>query len=577
MKTTYLFRRLLLLAAAIWSYAYGQNANINYSSPNSLCTLSSNPSCCNTFHMSSNTIVDSFEHKPLAGGVTYNGTSIVMQVMKDTTQNPPDRGNGYAIVYPFKTGFDYKVAITMAYKRGLGANAMPTMNLGYFSTLPSPSVTQSTACGPVIPSAYLAAMGSVFYTFAANSSASTTYTSPLFSVSSPQSYLAIVAYTGFTQSNMTIAITKVVITEIPRIAFTMTPPAVTKVCGTALSQTFTINNVYSTPGVTGYTWNLGATPNRWYYGGSPAPATLSTAGNSITLDANACDLPPSSISGAGVIGATSYLTNTVAVNAANPSLTITGNDAICNNTPSVYTVNNIPCGGTVSWNLAQTIPGTATMTTSGNQATITKTGNGNIELTATITASCSASPFALPPKPIIVGTPQPSNFPVSGPPTLCTNQAAAYSAPFYGGITYNWSASGAITGGGPGASCMVNATPFPGMGILQLNTSNVCGSMASPVTYFVNVMNCFAKFEVSPNPVKEILIISTKPNEMNDLKKGLIYGIRITDLSGVVKKQMNNKSGIDFTKVPVADLLPGTYIVSVFDGTQWESHKVVVQ
>lgn len=74
-----------------------------------------------------------------------------------------------------------------------------------------------------------------------------------------------------------------------------------------------------------------------------------------------------------------------AVNAVSP--TISGANTFC--TSSTYTLNNVPVGATVSWTAT---PGVS-LSTSGNNVTVSRTGTAylNTTLTANITSACGAT------------------------------------------------------------------------------------------------------------------------------------------------------------------------------------------
>ncbi len=64
---------------------------------------------------------------------------------------------------------------------------------------------------------------------------------------------------------------------------TISPTSVNVACNVVSTPAFTLTNSGSINGVTGTRWSLGPTPNGWIYSGSPAPATINTTGNSISL------------------------------------------------------------------------------------------------------------------------------------------------------------------------------------------------------------------------------------------------------------------------------------------------------
>ncbi|MBK0383656.1 T9SS type A sorting domain-containing protein [Pedobacter sp. SD-b] len=69
------------------------------------------------------------------------------------------------------------------------------------------------------------------------------------------------------------------------------------------------------------------------------------------------------------------------------NLSIQGFPQICN-ASETYTVPGLPAGVTVNWSISPT-SGVASLSTSGNTATLTKTGNGTVSLTANIVTPCA--------------------------------------------------------------------------------------------------------------------------------------------------------------------------------------------
>ena len=69
-----------------------------------------------------------------------------------------------------------------------------------------------------------------------------------------------------------------------------------------------------------------------------------------------------------------------------PAYPIIGANQLCST--ATYSVNNLPAGTTVtSWSVSNS--NIATILGNGNQATLTATGNGTVNITATLTNSCN--------------------------------------------------------------------------------------------------------------------------------------------------------------------------------------------
>lgn len=57
----------------------------------------------------------------------------------------------------------------------------------------------------------------------------------------------------------------------------------------------------------------------------------------------------------------------------------------------------------------------------------------------------------------------------------------------------------------------------------------------------------------------------------------MIYQLRIADQFGNVKKEYNFSSGISSIIISLSGLINGMYTIQAFDGTLWNSVKVIKQ
>jgi hypothetical protein len=119
----------------------------------------------------------------------------------------------------------------------------------------------------------------------------------------------------------------------------------------------------------------------------------------------------------------------------------------------------------------------------------------------------------------------------------------------------------------------------------RLTTSNICGSYSHDYTFVANgicgieSLNSESEFDfsIAPNPTQENLTISAKNGNVKNYNQNPIYGIKIIDVTGVLRSSYEYKSGIYSTKISIADLNTGLYMISVFDGQQWHAKQLVVQ
>lgn len=84
-------------------------------------------------------------------------------------------------------------------------------------------------------------------------------------------------------------------------------------------------------------------------------------------------------------------------------------------------------------------------------------------------------------------------------------------------------------------------------------------------------------FEVAPNPAQNNLTVSINNGSVKSNSQNSIYGIKIIDATGTLKKEYEYKSGIYSTKIPVGNLNAGLYLISVSDGKEWHSKQLVIQ
>lgn len=89
--------------------------------------------------------------------------------------------------------------------------------------------------------------------------------------------------------------------------FTVTPNPFNIACNTQTQINFTVNNLRSTTGITGYQWNLGPIPNGWLDQlGNSAPASIVTIDPNLTLIWPASNNMPNNISATVFVNANIY-------------------------------------------------------------------------------------------------------------------------------------------------------------------------------------------------------------------------------------------------------------------------------
>jgi hypothetical protein len=299
-------------------------------------------------------------------------------------------------------------------------------------------------------------------------------------------------------------------TQVP--TFTLSPSGtVYMACGSTNPVNFTVDNVYDSQGSLEYHWSIGT---GWLdENGNSTPATFTTTSDNITLTPIAS--PPGSVNVIPELDNISYppLTAIFGLVAYNPTNQITGNSSLCST--ATYSVNNLPSGVSVSsWSVSDNT--IANITTNGNQATLTATGNGTVSITANLTNICGQT------KPIVknniyVGAPDFSPYPeMSGDNNPMVGEYKWYSVTGAEGATsYNWyfDIGNGVTGtnidgweilqyGYQNKSIYVKIGN-PGSTVVVCNATNACDNRTKYMYVSVRSPNdpC-GDFRLSSNPMK---------------------------------------------------------------------------
>ena len=159
--------------------------------------------------------------------------------------------------------------------------------------------------------------------------------------------------------------------------FTM-PKSTTVSCNSSSPKTFTVTNVYNSPGNLSFNWNVG---NGWN-----STSSFTTTTNSITLTPTS--FPPSNVKVTPILDGISYpqLTTKVSLSDLNVGQ-ISGNSQGCVNSNNTFSISNIPNNANVTWSI---IPSNIAniVSTSNSSVTLNGTFNGVGRLKAVITNSC---------------------------------------------------------------------------------------------------------------------------------------------------------------------------------------------
>ncbi|MBI1782537.1 MAG: hypothetical protein HYR66_14420 [Sphingobacteriales bacterium] len=326
--------------------------------------------------------------------ITNNAISMDCNVVVDQNGNTTGyKGTEYKIAYNFKAMYSYQITINAACVGGATANLRILPNNSGSGTS-----NQCNGTSDIDPNT----SGNLYANKVMTSGTTwTDYTYNYSSFATAQGYLNIAAVPPINSPTQTILVRKITITETAQPpTFTISPTSVSIPCGTNTTQSFTVNNVYNSPGTLSYNWNLGTANNGWLYQGSTAPQTFSTTTNAISLTSSATASSLSNVSVTVVLNGANYTTLTSNVTLTTPTynFSISGNTIICNS--AVYSVPGLPAGASVSWSIpgsAGTVLQLSPNNPAANQLTITNQRWYDITttLTATITGlSCGITKTA---------------------------------------------------------------------------------------------------------------------------------------------------------------------------------------
>lgn len=277
--------------------------------------------------------------------------------------------------------------------------------------------------------------------------------------------------------------------------------------------------------------------------------------------------------------------NTINVSALNPSSgtvqSVTGPTSLCSGTAQViFNVDGATYTGPVSWTSSN--PAIATVTPTGNPATVTKVGAGNVSIIGTITGGCPSSAISrsrfisvgVPPVPTITYT-----------KTTTTDYIFTATSDFIGG--YDWFIDGTQRRWNADGVTYWTIPCYQSISIYA-RQSNGCGSSAYSTP--LNVYNWCTlsalqlQYTVYPNPASSIVTIQpaataaqpVKISKMNPDAANGISAVRIFDGSGNIRKEMKLPRGSNKAQINVDDLQSGVYYVEISDGKNVERQKLVI-
>lgn len=519
-----------------------------------------------------------------------------MQTIYQTTGGV-SKGARYRIAYNFKANYSYIIYVTAAaVENTLGFPTGPFLRLDVNNN----GGGGSTGCNGPETVNYNAGGNPAAVKLSSDNFQEFQFVFPPLGT---QPTLEVTAFPEINGGTKTVRIRKIRIVETPPAAtFTITPSPIPIFCGIANPITLTINNMNNTPGVTGYTWNLGAN-NNWLYNGNPAPATIATTTNTLTLTP-VCNITPGNISATVSVGTLSYQTNTATVSFSNnpPSLVISGQDEFC--TSANYTLpGTATCGASIAWSLQplNNFPTPVSLSCTNCQTTtLTKVNGGTALLRATVTfPNCNST--GIYEKYIGVGVPQfrgwynsPTNSQEPLNPWTRANLEATNLA-CYGtyittstDITANanvvWQQSGIPAGMQwyqTGNNLRFIFFDINQEAFFTVTITNSCGTTSIRYRFTSVGDNCSGgglRVQISPNPATSTINVSL--TDKSDLaKQKEITEIHLVDKMGNVKQKWSygKGSGNQTRQINVSSFPADIYAIIVFDGANWTSEKFIKQ
>lgn len=533
-----------------------------------------------------------------------------MPTLYETTGNV-SKGTRFRIAYNFKSGYTYTIYVTMA--ADINTTGYPTgpylrvdvNNNGGGGTTGcngaenvNPNYSGNPAAIQVLLDTYSELQFSSFIQ------------------GSNQPTLEITAIPAPNGGSKTIRLRKIRIVETaPQPTFTITPPSVTIPCGTATQQTFTVNNVYNSPGTLSYDWNLGTANNGWTCSNSAAPQTFTTSNNSITLTSSSTATSLSNVSVTVKLNGSNCTTLTSNVTLGTPTFNfnISGDDIICN--ISIYDIPSLPSGASVAWSIpsgAGPVLQLSQNNPSVNQLTITnqKWYGVSTTLTANVTGlPCGVTSTAV--KSITNDNSTSSTVAYPYYQEECTFYNVLHAS--QSGSAYSNSSPTFVHQG-----CMV----YVNLGDMTNRSVNLTGSGQplywnfGPTSYYQNTLYfqlplgsggipftfeitgngaCYTRtllffsysnngryaYAATPNPVKNLLTVTVKENEEylklakeQSTKDKLLFTMNIYDIS-TNTLQLSQRSSIGTLKhqINTSRLKKGYYVLQIINGKDRQSIK----
>lgn len=540
---------------------------------------------CNLFATSTNVPATisgnntTIPHLTAVGQPLYDNVNKTVN-LESRINGSQNEGTEYRINSIFKQGYSYIITITAA--RIMSVQTGPNVSLrldinnggsGNNTACSGTGIIDASGSGNLKQSQQIG--GSSFSDYVFNYNA----------FSAQQAYLMVAAIPPSGSVFQTILIRKIKIEELPPAAsFSISPSSTSITCGATTPISFTINNINSTPGITGYSWNLGATPNGWLYNGNPAPSIIPMPSSNLSplLLTPDCGKKLSNVSATITANGNTYnTTNSASISISQPTYNITGTFSLCSGSTN-YTLNGAVCNSTVLWTAPPSNLGTlSSLNTS--QTTLTYGGtSGSFNLTANVN-SCGVSASVT--LPVHVGPYNASDYTLTGggsatqPLYWCPNQTYAFAVNGQGS-NYNWVIPSGWTINYQSNYLNVIKSPsstYPPTGSVSVSFNEPCGGIIEK-SFFTAYSSsaCIGtdqRFAFSPNPAPYYINAVVASGYIGSVSIKRIQIINST--TGLTYFDQSYGSGVNTAYITTSSFPTGSYSLKIFDGSTWASYLFI--
>ena len=260
---------------------------------------------------------------------------------------------------------------------------------------------------------------------------------------------------------------------------------------------------------------------------------------------------------------------------------ITGPDEICTGEVS-YTLNNTNNATTFAWdrstNLQYVSGGTTTYT-------VSKITNGDGFVLVVLGGACgNSNPIQ---KNITVGGVgySSSDYPVTGPSSVCTNEYAYYSTndlPLATYYSWFWPNDWQYSAGQGTRFLDLYVTSTSTSGSVGVRVATACDEGGSPATLFTTVSSCGSFMMTAyPNPAESELIIepaettTSSGSDSLDVERQLRFTAKLFDSSGELRK--TGRSDGERLRMRIDDLSEGQYFLHIVTDLETVMSQIVIK